>query len=163
MDNIKLYGMPTKMKWKNQACFALNFKFWEGTSVKSYKIQLPVFLFLVLFYISFYISRYYFYNFLEFHSALSGKVFHHKFSFLTDSTPFPQPHPLSGQSLLNVTKAFGEFSWWCLLNFFFFSKIYWQSPAKHFLKVPTINFLVFFSEDISRTAILTQAPVITCK
>ena len=31
-----------------QAAWNANQKFWEGTSVKSYKIQLPVFLFLVL-------------------------------------------------------------------------------------------------------------------
>ena len=34
-----------------------------------------------MFYISFYISRYHFYNFLEFHSTLSGKDFRPKFSF----------------------------------------------------------------------------------
>ena len=47
-NNIKLDGMPTKTKWKIQACFILYFKFFEGTSVKIYKIQLPVLLFLVL-------------------------------------------------------------------------------------------------------------------
>ena len=46
-DNTKLDGMPTKIKLKIQACFTLYFKFWEGTSAKSYKIQLPVLLFLV--------------------------------------------------------------------------------------------------------------------
>ena len=48
MDNITLNEMPTKIKWKIQACFLLHFKFWVGTSVKSFKIQLLVFLFLVL-------------------------------------------------------------------------------------------------------------------
>ena len=38
----------TKIKWKIQASFILYFKFGEGTPVKSYKIQLPVYLFLVL-------------------------------------------------------------------------------------------------------------------
>ena len=47
-DNIKLDGMPNKIKWKMQACFILYFKFWKSTSVKSYKIQLPVFLSIVL-------------------------------------------------------------------------------------------------------------------
>ena len=46
-DNTKLDGMPTKIKLKIQACFTLYFKFWEGTSVKRYKIELPVLLFLV--------------------------------------------------------------------------------------------------------------------
>ena len=161
MDIIRLHGMPTNIKWKIKACFTLNFKFWEGTSVKSYKAQLPVFYF--LFYISFYISRYqHFYNFLEFHSTLSGKDIRPKFS-LTDSLPFPQPHPLNGQNLLNVTIVFCQFSLKCLLKYFFFSKIYWQNSAKHFLKAPTTDSLVFFSEQISRTAILTQASVITCK
>ena len=40
--------MPTNIKWKMQACFVLYFKFWEGTSVKSYKIQLPVLLSIAL-------------------------------------------------------------------------------------------------------------------
>ena len=47
-SNIKLDGMPTNIKLKRQACFTLYFKFWEVTSVKSYKIQLPILLFLVL-------------------------------------------------------------------------------------------------------------------
>ena len=44
----------------------------------------------------------------------------------------------------------------------FFSKIR-QNRANHFLNVPTTDSLVFFSEDISRTVILTQASVVTCK
>ena len=45
----RLHGMPIKIKWKMEAYFTLNFKFWEGTSVKRYKAQQqPVFLFLVL-------------------------------------------------------------------------------------------------------------------
>ena len=45
----------------------------------------------------------------------------------------------------------------------FFSKIYLQNCAMHFLKVPSTDSLVFFAEDISRTVILTQASVVTCK
>ena len=44
-ENIKLDGMPIKIKWQTQACY---FKFELVTSVKSYKIQLTVFLFPVL-------------------------------------------------------------------------------------------------------------------
>ena len=57
-DNIKLDEMQAKIKLKMQACFTLYFQFWEGTSMKSYKIQLPVLLFLeyFLYLISFYIS-----------------------------------------------------------------------------------------------------------
>ena len=40
--------MPTKIKLKVQAFFTLSFKFSVGASVKSYKLQLPVFLFRVL-------------------------------------------------------------------------------------------------------------------
>ena len=46
-DKIKLDGMQTKIKLKIQVWLALCFKFWEYTSVKSYKIQLPVLSFLV--------------------------------------------------------------------------------------------------------------------
>ena len=38
----------SKIKWKMQACFILYFKFWEVTYVKSYKIQLPILLSIVL-------------------------------------------------------------------------------------------------------------------
>ena len=48
MDNIKLDGMPTSMKLKMQAYLTLYFKFWEGTSVSSCKIQA----------ISYFISRF---------------------------------------------------------------------------------------------------------
>ena len=47
-DNIKLDWIPTNIKWKMQACFALYFKFWKASFVKSYKIQLPVLLSTVL-------------------------------------------------------------------------------------------------------------------
>ena len=47
-DNIKLDGLPTKIKWKIQASFTFYFKFWESVYVKGYKIQLSVLLFLVL-------------------------------------------------------------------------------------------------------------------
>ena len=90
MDNIRLHGMPTTgfekiLLWK----------------VTRYSYQF----FYFLFYISFYISRYYFYNFLEFHSTLSERTFCPKFSFFDEFTTLPpQPHHLNGQNLLNVTK-----------------------------------------------------------
>ena len=61
-NNIKLDGKPTKIKLKIQACFTLYFKFWEGTSVKSYKMQLPVLLFFV-FHQFLYEQIAFFYNF----------------------------------------------------------------------------------------------------
>ena len=63
-------------------------------------------------FISFYISRYHFYNFLEFHSTLSGKDFRPNFSFFNRFGT-----PLNGQNLLNVTKAFCQFSLKCLLKY----------------------------------------------
>ena len=74
MDNIKLDGMLTKIKLKIQACFTLYFKFWEGTSVESYKIQLPVVLFLVLDKFLYQLISF-LYNFLEINSTLFEKDF----------------------------------------------------------------------------------------
>ena len=83
------------------------------------------------------------------------------------------PKPVNSQNLLSATKVFGQFS---LHGFWFFLNICWQNPAKAsfmyqqwtatvhiFSKVPTSDSLVFFSEQISRTSILTQASVNTCK
>ena len=110
-DNINLERMPNKMKLKTQACFTLYFKFWEGTSVKSYKIQLPVFLFLVS-HQFLYQQILLFYSSLELNST-SEKYFCRKFSFFNG---FSQtPHPLNSQNLLSVTKFF---SLKCFLIFF---------------------------------------------
>ena len=111
--NIKLNIIPTKIKRKIQACFILYFKFFEGTSVKRYKIQLPVLLFLVL-HQFLYQQISFFYNFLELNSTLSAKDFRHKFSFINRFTQ--TSHPLNGQNLLSVTKDFCQFSLKCLLN-----------------------------------------------
>ena len=121
MDNIRLHERPTKIKWKMQGCFTLYLKFCEGTSVKSYKIQLPVFLFLVL--------HQFLYQQISFSqlSIISFNIiwkrfsfFVLNFSFLSDlPLPFPQPHPLINGQNLNVTKVFCEFSLKCLLKYFF--------------------------------------------
>ena len=91
------------------------------------------------------------------------ELFVPNFPFLMGSPPSPQPHHLNGQNLLNVTKVFCRFSLKCLLKYFFFPKIYWQNPEKHFLKVSTTDSLVICSKHSSTTAILTKASVITCK
>ena len=88
--------MQAKIKLKMQACFTLYFQFWEGTSIKTYKIQLPVLLFLeyFLYFISFYISisaDIIFYNFLELHATLSEKDFCHKFYFFNGLIQTPTP------------------------------------------------------------------------
>ena len=108
-DNIKLDGMPTKIKLKIQACFTLYFKFWEGTSVKSYEIQLPVLLFLVL-HQFLYQQISFFYNFLELHSTLPEKDFRRKFSFFNG---FTQTSPPKWPKSAKRDKSF-----------------YWQNPAK---------------------------------
>ena len=84
-DNIKLDGILTKIKLKIQSCSTLYFKFSEGTSVKCYKKQLPVILFLV--------SHQFLYqqisflnNFSELHSTLSDIDFCRKFSFFNAFT-----------------------------------------------------------------------------
>ena len=116
-SNIKLDGIPTRIKLKIQACFTLCFKFWEGTSVKRYKMQPLVLLFLVLHQLLYQqISS--FYNFLELHSTLSEKDFCRKFSFFNGFTQ--TPHPLNSQNLVSMTKVFCQFSLKCLLKICFF-------------------------------------------
>ena len=100
-----------------------------------------------------------FYSFLELHSTLSEKHFCHKFSFLKDLPKYPQP--LNSQNLLRVTKVFLSIfpkmpSEFVLI---FVDKIL----QKHLLCISSKLLLVFFSEHISRTAILTQVSVITCE
>ena len=84
--NIKLDEMPN-IKLKIPAYLTLYFKFLEGTSVKNYKMQLPVLLFLVL-HLFLYQQMSFFYI-LEFHSTLSEKDFCCKFSFLNRFTQSP--------------------------------------------------------------------------
>ena len=84
MHNIKLDGMPTKIKLKIQACFTLYFKFWEGTSAKSYKIQLPVLLFLV--------SHQFLYQQISFFTTFQNFIQHYlKKIFVTNFNGFTQP------------------------------------------------------------------------
>ena len=74
---------------------------------------------------------------------------------------------------IKMTKNFSQFSLKYPLKYFvqrFVDKILQKHPLcissellLLFLKVPTTDFLVFFSECISRKAILTQASVIACK
>ena len=107
------------------ACCAKH-KFWEGTSVKSYKIQLPVFLFLVL--------HQFLYQQISF-SQLSKvsfniiwkKKFHPKFSFFNGFTP-----SLNGKNVLNVTKLFCWFSLSCLLKYFFSKNLLTKSCKAFF-------------------------------
>ena len=130
--------------------------------------------FYFFFRISFFVSSNIFYNFLELHSTLFEKDFCHNFSFFNGFTQ--TSHPLNSQNLLSVTKSFCQFSLKCLPNFFF--KYLSTKSCKSIFYVSTVNChctyifkgsnyrldsLVFFSWHISRTAIWTQASVITCK
>ena len=90
MDNIRLHGIPTKIKWKIQACFTLNFKFWEGTAVKGFKTKIPDFLFLVLHQFLYQQT-----SFLQL-SRISFNIIWKRFSsqiFLNRFTPLPQTPP----------------------------------------------------------------------
>ena len=119
--------------------------------------------FYFLFYISFYFRRYHFYNFLEF-LELSEKKFCPKFSFFNGFTHFAQPQPFNGQNLLNVTKAFCQFSIKCLVKYIFFLQKFIDKILQSiFLNGSTADSLVFFSKHSSIAAILTHVSVITCK
>ena len=133
-NNIKLDGMPTKTKWKIQACFILYFKFFEGTSVKIYMVQLPVLLFLVL-HQFLYQQISFFYNVLELHSTLSEKkVFVTNFSFPTNS---PKPAISYCPKSAKCDKSFCQFSLKCLLKYLF-KKFIEKILQKHFF-VSAVN------------------------
>ena len=112
-------------------------------------------------------------NFLELYTTLSRKYFGGKFSFFNGFIQLPPHHHLYFQNLraksfLSVfLKVFWNifFSKICLENRakVFFMLQQWTDFLHIFLKFPTTDSLVFFSEHISRTAILIQAPVISCK
>ena len=89
-DNIKLDGILTKIKLKIQSCSTLYFKCSEGTSVKCYKKQLPVILFLV--------SHQFLYHQISFLTTFQNfiqhyliKIFVANFAFLTHSPKHPPP------------------------------------------------------------------------
>ena len=107
--------MPTKIKLKIHASFTLLFKFWEGTSAKGHKIQLPGLLFLVL-HQFLYQQISFFYNLLELHSILPEKDFCRKFFFFNGFTQ--TSHLLNSQNLLSVRNVFCHFFLKCLLIIF---------------------------------------------
>ena len=126
--------MQTNIKLKIQAYLTLYFKFWEGTSVKSCKIQLSVLIILVLhLFLHQQISL--FYNFLELHSTLSEKDFCCKFSFFNEFTQ--TPHPINSQNLLSVTKVFCQFFLKCFLKYFF--KYLLTKSCKRIFHVSAVN------------------------
>ena len=128
--------------------------------MKSNKTQLPDLLFLVLH--QFLYQQMSFLQLSRISFNIFGKDFRPKFSFFNRFTPLLKPHALNGQNLLNMRKVFCQFSLKCFLKYFFF-KNFMTKSCKAFLKIPITDSLVFFSEHISRKAILTEASVITYK
>ena len=105
------------------------------------KIELPVLLFLVLYQFLFQ-QIYIFYNFLALHLTLS-EGFCHKFSFFNRFTPYPRDCLFKKNCWQNPAKAPFMYQWW-------------TATVHIYLKVPTTDYQVFFSEHISGTAILNS-------
>ena len=75
---------------------------------------------------------------------------------------------LNSQIPLSMREVLSQFYLKCLLKYFFFKFVdnltnLLNCYSTYILQVSTTDFLVFFSEQISRTAILTQALLIICK
>ena len=88
-------------------------------------------------------------------------------TFFEEGGWYPNTHYDDKNILLIFPKMLSEIfcSKICLQNSAKVSGMYqqWTATVLIFLKVPATESLVFFSEYISKTAILTQASVITCK
>ena len=127
MNNIKLDGIPSKIKWK---IFYIVF---QGTSYKK--------LFLVLLtYMSLYISRYLFLQlFFKFIQQCLKNNFCHKFSVFNRFTE--TPHPPNGQNLLCVKKNFCQYS----LTFFKESLLDFASAQISHQKKKRLNCSVFLN------------------
>ena len=96
-DNIELEGIPTKIKSNLNVYFTLFQFLIEGTLVKSYKMELPFFYFL-LFDINFY-SSYHFIAFQNFIQHLSEKkISITNFRFFLNGFTKPT-HPLNAKQL----------------------------------------------------------------
>ena len=139
------------------------FQFWECSSMKSYDTANSLF---ISCFTSVLISvDIIFHNFLELHSF--EKDFHRKFSSFNGFIRLHTFDTLNGQNLLRVTNfSLSTFSKMHSETFFpqnlltkscksIFMYRQWTVTATAFLnKVLTIDSLIFFSEHISRTAIL---------
>ena len=100
-----------------QAAWNANHRFWEDTSVKSYKIQLPVFLFLVLH--QFLYQQILFLKLSRISFNIIWKNFLSQIFLFwwVHHSPSPTP-PKSGK----CDKVFCWFALKCLLKYFFFQK-----------------------------------------
>ena len=95
-DNIELEWIPTKIKSNLNVCFTLFQVLIEGTPVKSFKMELPVFLFLAVLYqflqqLPFFIA---FQNFIQHLSEKKISITNFRF-FLMDLPNLPTPLTLS--------------------------------------------------------------------
>ena len=90
--NIKLDGIPTKIRWKMHGCFTLCIKFWEDIFVKSYVTSSFNFCGFTSVFI-----QHIFHNFLELHLTSEEKHL---------PQIFPLFHLLNGQNMLSVSKVF---------------------------------------------------------
>ena len=132
----------------------------HGTSVKSCKIELSVFLFLVLH--QFLYQQVSFLQLSRISFSIIWKRFLSRIFLFTGFTPSPQPHPINGQNLLKRDERFLSIFPKILWKFFF-QNLLTKACKAFFLKASTTDSLVFFSEHISGTAILAKVSVITCK
>ena len=107
--------------------------------MKSYKTQIPFFLFCYFFcFTSVSISAGIFLNnFLDLYATLSGKYFGRKFSFFNGFPTLPPHHHLYGQ--ICVTKAFCQFSLKCLLKYIYFFKYLFRKSCKSIFYVSAMN------------------------
>ena len=93
MTNIKLDGIPKKIKWNIPVLHCISS--FKGTYKKLQDIATSSFYFL-LFYINFYISRFHFLQlFRTWFKIIKKKKFRHEFPFFNGFTKTPQP--LNGQ------------------------------------------------------------------
>ena len=119
-DNIKLNGIPTKIEPKMQACLILHFKFWEGTSLKSYDTATISF---ISCFTSVLISiDIIFYNFFRSVFNIFWKIFLSQvFLFYPTYLSWPKPAKCD----ISCCQFFLRYP---LKHFFW--KICWQNPAK---------------------------------
>ena len=100
MSNIKLDGVPKKIKWKIHTLYTV-FQGLKALLINIYKIQPSVFNFLLI-YISFSIvsADIIFHNFYKLHLILiENRFFVTNFPFLTDSIKCPPPSPMLNRQI----------------------------------------------------------------
>ena len=132
MSNIKLDGVPKKIKWKIHTLYTV-FQGLKALLINIYKIQPSVFNFLLI-YISFSIvsADIIFHNFYKLHLTLiESRFFITNFPFLTDSIkhpPPPHPPPMLNRQNPSVMKVFCQCS--LIIICVFISTIHLQNSTQ---------------------------------